>query len=58
MTAAAHKPANSDLCRCECSAMAAPLSSVLPPAYGPKVPPSWDLTIMVFTIISLACPNR
>ena len=47
MTAAPHNhPTNSDLHRCECSAMADLLSLVLPPAYGPKVPLSWDLAIM------------
>jgi hypothetical protein len=52
MTAAPHNhPTNSDLHRCECSAMADLLSLVLPPAYGPKVQLSWDLTIMVKTII-------
>ena len=47
MTAAPHNhPTNSDLHRCECSAMAVPLSLVWPSAYGPKVPLSWDLAIM------------
>jgi hypothetical protein len=52
MTAAPHNhPTNSDLHRCECSAMADLLSLVLPPAYVPKVPLSWDLAIMIITII-------
>ena len=52
MTAAPHNhPTNSDLHRCECSAMADLLSLVWPPAYGPKVPLSWDLAIMATTII-------
>jgi hypothetical protein len=52
MTAAPHNhPTNSDRHRCECSAMADPLSLVLPPAYVPKVPLSWDLAIMIITII-------
>ena len=56
MTAAAHKPTNSDLHRCECSAMADPLSLVLPSAYGPKVPLSWERATMCGTIISYAGP--
>ena len=52
MTAAPHNhPTNSGLHRCECSAMADLLSLVLPPAYVPKVPLSWDLAIMIITII-------
>ena len=47
MTAAAHKPTNTDLHKCECSAMADPLSLALRSAYGPKVPLSWDLAIML-----------
>jgi len=52
MTAAPHNhPTNSDRHRCDCSAMADLLSLVLPPAYVPKVPLSWDLAIMIITII-------
>ena len=59
MTAAPHNhPTNSDLHRCECSAMADPLSLVLPPAYVPKVPLSWDLATMCGTMISYAGPDR
>ena len=58
MTAAPHNhPTNSDRHRCECSAMADLLSLVLPPAYVPKVPLSWDLAIMNGTIIGPR-PNR
>jgi hypothetical protein len=58
MIAAAHKPTNSDLRRCECSAMADLLSLALRPAYGPKVPLSWDLAIMVCTIIVSGQPDH
>ena len=54
----AHKPTSSDLHRCECSAMADPLSSVLPSAYGPKVPLSWDLAIMLKYHNLPGGPNR
>jgi len=58
MSAAAHKPTNTDLHKYECSAMADPLSFALRSAYGPKVPLSWDLAIMLDTIIVSFDPNR
>jgi hypothetical protein len=58
MTPAAHKPTNADLHKCECSAMADPLSLALQSAYGPAVPLSWDPSIMLYTIISPTAPNR
>jgi hypothetical protein len=58
MTAAALKPIHSDLHRCGCSAMAAPLSSVLPSAYGPQLPLSCDPTIMLFYIIPATSADR
>jgi hypothetical protein len=51
MSAAAHKPTNTDLHKCERSAMADPLSLALRSAYGPTVALSWDLAIMLHTII-------
>jgi hypothetical protein len=58
VTATAVKPINSDLHRCECSAMAAPLSSVLPSAYGPQLPLTCDLTIMPSYIITATRADR
>jgi hypothetical protein len=58
MSAATHKPTNTDLHECERSAMADPLSLALRSAYGPKVPLSWELTIMLSTIIGSIGPNR
>ena len=58
MSAAAHKPTNTDLHIRECSAMADPLSLALRSAYGPKVALSWDLAIMLWTIIGSTGPNR
>jgi hypothetical protein len=58
MSAAAHKPTSVDLHRRECSAMADPLSLALQSAYGRAVPLSWDLLIMVGTIIASVLLNR
>jgi hypothetical protein len=51
MSAAVTKPTNTELHKCERSAMADPLSLALRSAYGPTVALSWDLTIMLQTII-------
>jgi hypothetical protein len=58
MSAAVDKPTNADLHICEHSAMTDPLSLALRSAYGPKVPLSWDLTIMVVPIIASFALNR
>jgi hypothetical protein len=51
MVAATHMPINSDVHKCEGSAMADPLSLAFRPAYGSKVQVNWDLSTMLKTII-------
>ena len=58
MSAAAHKPTNTDLHKCEGAAMQTPLSLALRSAYGPKAPLSWDPAIMLSTIIGSTAPDR
>ena len=58
MSAATHIATNADLHRCEGSGMADPLSLAVRSAYGSKVPLSWELTIMLGTIIALIARNR